>query len=79
MSELKIEENKFYILTKNNGESETTLHNDLDSPIDKIREYLDGGTEPDELELLSVEMEEKQFTIKTYPWSKIASRLVRRG
>jgi len=42
-----------------------------------IEEYLKKGIEPDNLELLSVEIKEEKFMIEGIPWSKIASKLVK--
>lgn len=78
MTELEVKENKFYVLTLKQGkESKITLHSDMDSPVRRVKEYLKGGTSPDDIELMAVEIKEEKFEIKSVPWSTIAVRLVK--
>lgn len=78
MTELAVKENKFYVLTVKQGkEKKITLHIDDDSPVRKIKEYLKGGTSPDHIELMAVEIKEEKFEIKGVPWSTIAIGLVK--
>ena len=76
--ELEVKENRFYVLTVKQGEGKkTTLHNEMESPIRKVKEYLRGGTSPDGIELMTVEMKGEKFEIKGVPWSTIALGLVK--
>ena len=78
MSELKVKENKFYLLTKKDGKNrEITLYADMELPIKRIKEYLKQGVEPDNLELVSVEVREDKYLIQGIPWSVIALKLVK--
>ena len=49
----------------------------MDSPIKRIKQLLKEGTEPDALELVSVEIKEEKYLIQGIPWSVIASKLVK--
>lgn len=78
MTELEVKENKFYVLTVKQGkDKKITLHNDMGSPVSKVKEHLRGGTSPDDIELMVVEIKEEKFEIKGVPWSKIAVGLVK--
>lgn len=78
MTELEVKDNKFYVLTvKREKASKITLHNDMDSPIRRVKEQLKGGTSPEDVELMAVEIKEENFEIKGVPWSTIAVRLVK--
>lgn len=78
MTELEVKEDKFYVLTvKQEKKKGITLHNDMDSPVRKIKECLKGGASPDDIELIAVTMKEENFEIKNVPWSTIAMRLVK--
>ena len=80
MTELEVKENKFYVLTVKQGkERKITLHNDMDSPVHKVKECLKGGTSPDDIELMAVGIKEEKFEIKGVPWSTIAVGLVKEG
>lgn len=76
--ELEVKGNEFYVLTLNQGNGKTTLHNEMDSPIKKIKEYLQKGTNPEDIELMTVEIKEDKFEIKGVPWSTIALGFVER-
>ena len=78
MTEIEVKENIFYVLKMKQGESSTiTLHNDMSSPVHRIKEHLKGGASPEDVELMVVEMEEENFKIKGVPWSEIAVRLIK--
>jgi hypothetical protein len=78
MSELQVKGNKFYLLTKKNGkDKELRLYVDMETPIKRIREFLKQGAEPDNLELVSIEVKEEKYVVQGIPWSVIASKLVR--
>lgn len=74
-----MKENKFYVLTVGGAkEKKVTLHNEMESPILKVKDYLKNGTDPDDIELITVEMKGEKFEIKSVPWSIIALGLVRK-
>ena len=78
MTELEIKNNTFYVLTVRQGElKRITLHSDMDSPAHRIKEYLKSGTNPNDLELVKVEVSEENFKIQGIPWSEIAVRLIK--
>jgi len=78
MTELEVKENKFYVLTVRQGKGKrTTLHDEIDLPIRRIKECLKGGTSPEDMELMTVEIREDKFEIKSVPWSTIAAGLVK--
>jgi len=78
MTELEVKENTFYVLTIKQGESRrTTLHSDMDSPVRRIKEQLKSGINPDDVELMTVEIKEENFKITGVPWSEIAVRLIK--
>lgn len=77
MTEIEVKENKFYVLTVKGKERKITLHSDMDSPIIRVKDYLKTGANPDDIELMVVEIKEENFEIKSIPWSTIAVRLVR--
>ncbi len=76
--ELEVKENKFYILTWKTGKGkEIRLYVDIESPIKRIKQLLREGTEPEALELVSVEIKDEKYLIQGIPWSIIASKLVK--
>jgi len=78
MTELKVEENTFYVLKMKQGESsKITLHSDMGSPVRRIKEHLKGGANPEDIELMVVEIAEENFKIKGVPWSEIAVKLIK--
>ena len=78
MTELEVKENKFYVLTVAEEKGrKATLHNELGSAINRVREHLKAGIGTDDVELMAVEMKEEKFEIKGVPWSTIALGLVK--
>ena len=78
MTELEVKENTFYILRLKKGEAgKITLHNDMDSPVSTIKEHLKAGANPEDVELMVVEIAEENFKIKGVPWSEIAVKLIK--
>ena len=75
--ELEIKGNEFYVLRVKQGNVKITLHNEMDSPIKKIKEYLQKGTSPEDIELMTIEIEGDKFEIKGVPWSTIALGFVK--
>ena len=77
MTELEVTENRFFVLKVRHGkEGKVTLHSDIDSPVRRVKDHLKTGANPDDIELLAVEIKEENFEIKGVPWSAIAVRLV---
>lgn len=78
MTELEVKDSTFYVLSINQDKSKKiTLHNDLDSPILRIKECLKNGISPSDVELLNVEMTKDNFKITGIAWSEIAVRLIK--
>jgi len=78
MTELEVKENKFYVLRiKRNNEETITLHSEIGSSVKRIREALKSGLDPENIELICVEVKETRFEIQGVPWSTIAVELVR--
>jgi hypothetical protein len=77
MLELEVKGNEFYVLTLKQGNGKITLHDEMNSPIKKIKDYLEKGTNPEDIELITVEIKEDKFEIKGVPWSTIALGLVK--
>lgn len=78
MTELEVKENIFYVLSvKQEKERRITLYNDMDSPVLRVKEYIKGGTNPEDIELMVVDVKEEKFEIKSVPWSMIAVRLIK--
>ena len=77
MLELEVKGNEFYVLTVKQEDGKITLHNEMDSPINKIREYLKKGTSPENIELVIVEIKQDKYEMKGVPWSMIAAGLVK--
>ena len=75
--ELEVKGNEFYVLTVKQENGKITLHNEMDSPINKIKEYLKKGTSPEVIELVIVEIKEDKYEMKGVPWSTIAAGLVK--
>ena len=75
--ELEVKGNEFYVLTIKQENRKITLHNEMDSPIKKIRECLKKGASSDDIELVIVEIKEDNYEMKGVPWSTIAAGLVK--
>lgn len=75
--ELEVKGSEFYVLTVKKDDRKITLHNEMDSPIKKIREYLKKGTSAEDIELVIVEIKEDKYEMKGVPWSTIAAGLVK--
>jgi hypothetical protein len=77
--ELEVKENKFYVLTVGQGkEKKVTLHNEMESPIIKVKDCLKNEIDPNDIELMTVEMKGEKFEIKSVPWSVIALGFVKK-
>ena len=78
MTELEVKENRFYVLRIRQENSEKiTLHNEIGSSVERLKEALKSGISPDNLELMSIDVKGEKFEIKGVPWSIIAVELVK--
>jgi len=78
MTELEVKENRFYVLRIRQGNSEKiTLHNEIGSSVERLKEALKSSISPDKLELMSIDVKGEKFEIKGVPWSIIAVELVK--
>ncbi len=78
MTELEVKENRFYVLRIREGSVEKiTLHSEISSSVERVREALKNGMSPESIELMSFDVKEEKFEIKGVPWSTIAAELVK--
>jgi hypothetical protein len=78
MTEIEVKNNIFYVLKVMQKDSnKVTLHNDIESPISRIKSHLKSGASPADLDLMKVEVNEENFKIEGIPWSEIAVRLIK--
>jgi len=78
MTELEVKENRFYVLRLREGSVEgITLHSEVSSSVERVREALKNGMSPESIELMSFDVKEEKFEIKGVPWSTIAAELVK--
>ena len=81
-SELKVEENKFFILIKNPEEEneedgkDITLYSEVKASITRIKEYLKNGVDVDDIELMTVTILDEALEAESVPWNKIAVALI---
>ena len=81
-SELKVEENKFYILIKNPEEEneedskDITLYSEVQASITRIKDYLKSGIDVDNIELMTVTIMDEALEAESVPWNKIAVALI---
>jgi hypothetical protein len=80
LKELKVEDNKFFILTKRFVKKKKETKNirlyrrDADA-VSKIKEHLKDGVKVEDIELLLV-YTGAEMTVETIPWKVIAVRLI---
>jgi hypothetical protein len=78
MTELEVKENRFYVLRiREESVERITLHSEISSSVERVREALKNGTSPENIELMSFDVKEEKFEIKGVPWSTIAAELVK--
>ena len=76
--EILVKGNKFYILTeKQSSKKETRVYDEMNPAIAKIKSSLKQGVTSEDIELLSIEIKEEKFEIKTIPWNVIATQLIK--
>jgi len=73
-----VKENKFFMLVEKTGsKSIIRIYDEMKPAITKVKESIKGGTSSENIELLSVEVKQDKFEIKTIPWNFIATELVK--
>jgi pseudouridine-5'-phosphate glycosidase len=75
---LVVKENKFYMLIEKQGsKKEIRIFDEMKPAITMIRGSMKTGTSSENIELLSIEIKEEKFEIKTIPWNVIATLLIK--
>lgn len=78
MMEIVVKENKFFMLLEKQGsKKEIKLYDEMNPAITMIKGSLKKGVTSENIELLSVEIKEDKFEIKTIPWNVIATHLIK--
>jgi len=78
MTELEVKENRFYVLRiREENVERITLHSEISSSVERVREALKNGMSPESIDLMSFDVKEEKFEIKGVPWSTIAAELVK--
>ena len=76
--ELSVKDNKFFMLMEKQGsKKEIRVYDEINPAIDKVKMSLKEGASSENIELLSIEIREERFEIKTIPWHVIATQLVK--
>lgn len=76
--ELLVKDNKFFMLTEKQGsKKEIRVYDEINPAIAKIKKTLKSGLSSENIELLSIEIKDEKFEIKTIPWHVIATQLVK--
>ena len=72
--EMKLENNRFWVLQT---DEKITLYDEFRESVIRIKELMQNNREPDEIELMLVEIRGEKMTAKTVSWSEIAAQLVK--
>lgn len=76
--ELLVKGNKFFMLMEKHGaKKEIRIYAEMNPAITKVKKSLKEGTSSEDVELLSIEIKEEKFEIKTIPWNVIATQLIK--
>jgi len=76
--EMIVKENKFFMLLEKQGaRKEIRLYDEMSPAIAVIRGSLKKGITSENIELLSIEIKDEKFEIKTIPWNIIATHLIK--
>ena len=76
--ELSVKDNKFFMLMEKQGsKKEIRVYDEINPAIAKVKMSLKEGASSENIELLSIEIREERFEIKTIPWNVIATQLVK--
>ena len=66
------------MLTEKQGsKKEIRVYDEMNPAITKIKGSLKQGVTSEDIELLSIEIKEEKFEIKTIPWNVIATQLIK--
>jgi len=80
MMEITVKDNKFFMLLEKQGtRKEIRIYDEMNPAIAMIKGSLKKGITSENIELLSIEIKEEKFEIKTIPWSVIATQLIKEG
>jgi len=72
--EMKLDNNRFWVLQT---DEQITLYDEFKESVIRIKELMQNNKEPDEIELMLVEIRGEKMTAKTVSWSEIAAQLVK--
>jgi hypothetical protein len=76
--EILVKENKFFMLLEKQGsKKENRIYDEMSPAIARIKKSLKEGASSENIELLSIEIKEEKFEIKTIPWNVIATYLIK--
>jgi len=76
--ELLVKENKFFMLIEKQGsEKDIRIYDEINPAITKVKKFLKSGITSENIELLSIEIKEEKFEIKTIPWNVIATHIIK--
>jgi len=76
--EILVKENKFFMLLEKQGsKKEVRIYDEMNPAITMIKGSLKKGVTSENIELLSIEIKEEKFEIKTIPWNIIATHLIK--
>lgn len=64
-------------MEKQGSKREIRIYDEMPLAISRVRKSLKSGVDSDNIELLSIEIKEEKFEIKTIPWNIIATQLIR--
>ena len=76
--ELVVKDNKFVMLIEKQGaKKDVRLYDEIKPAITKIKESIKSGNSSENVELLTIEIKQDKFEIKTIAWDYIATELVK--
>jgi pseudouridine-5'-phosphate glycosidase len=76
--EMTVKDNKFFMLLEKQGsKKEIRIYDEMNPAIAMIKGSLKKGVTSENIELLSIEIKEEKFEIKTIPWDVIATQLIK--
>jgi len=76
--EMTVKDNKFFMLLEKQGsKKEIRIYDEMNPAITTIKGSLKKGITSENIELLSIEIKEEKFEIKTIPWNVIATQLIK--
>lgn len=71
-----VEDNEFFILERNGEESETSVHQGMDTAVIRIRALLGLNIDSKQLELSRITVGKESLTVQVIAWSEIATKLI---